>query len=537
MMSRHKVLCTLCGAALWTLPLPAQSLLEWKGLIHGPHAVGFSTATVVDSTRTIAAPRDFLGRPRPDYGQRPIHVAIWQPAESPTGGVEMTYSDYLPLLAWDTGSQSEGAAERQVAELRYIQAVTPLAGPADHAAVDRLGSQRVWARRDARPAAGRFPVLIYAPGSGYPAFDNSVLFEYLARYGYVVVSSPSIGPDARRMPGSLSGLEAQTRDLEFLAGYVQTLPQVDAERIGTAGFSWGGIPSVLFALANTRVRAVISLDGVIRESQSLTLARTFVRFKPERLRVPLLVLTTAPDHAIPGFADESFLDQVRFAEVTRAVIPGVDHHDFGSMSSLLRRASQPGKVRDWAPATAGYEAICTLTLEFLDVHLKGGGARELSPSSAVKAACNVSIRQPEKAPPSAGDFLEVLDTDGAARATELVRTAVKEDPDAVSTLAAAINQAGYELLFAGRTRDAITILTLGVEIAPESFDASDSLGEAYLAAGEPDQARASYLDARSKLEKARGLAPDIRARYVASADRGLAAAEAGRRKTATPPPG
>lgn len=529
-MTWRKALCSTCLLAVSALPLGAQSFLAWKGLTPGPYAVGFTTATVVDATRTIAAPKDYLGRPHPGYGQRPIHIAIWQPAESPTSGVAMTWGDYLPLLAWDTAPQLEGAARREAAELQYIQTVTPLAGPADPGAMERLLGERVWARRDTRTAPGRFPALIYAPGMGYPAFDNSVLCEYLASHGYVVVASPSIGPNAGRMPGSAAGLEAQTRDLEFLVGFVQGLPQVDPERIGTAGFSWGGLSSVLLALRNARVRAVVSLDGVIRETESLALARTFPDFRPERLRVPILVFTPTADRSTPGFADESALEQVRFAEVTRAAVPGSDHHDFGSMSSLLRRASQPGKGRNWAPATAGYEAICKLTLEFLDVHVKGGGAAALRPGTDAWKLCNVSTRKAEKAPPTAAELGEIIETDGPARAADLVRTAVKEHPDVVPALGAAVNQAGYELLFAGRTRDATMVLAVGVEMAPESFDASDSLGEAYLAAGELEEARACALDVKRKLESARDVSPEIRARYVARADRALAAIEARRQK-------
>lgn len=529
-MTWTKALCSISLLALSAMPGGAQSFLAWKGLVPGPYPVGFTAATVVDTTRTIAAPKDYLGRPHPDYGQRPIHVAIWQPAESTASGVAMTWGDYLPLLAWDTAPEIEGAVRRQAAELQYIQTVTPLAGPPDPAAMERLLGERVWARRDARTAPGRFPALIYAPGMGYPAFDNSVLCEYLASHGYVVVASPSIGPSAGRMPGSAAGLEAQARDLEFLVGFVQGLPQVDPERIGTAGFSWGGLSSVLLALRNARVRAVISLDGVIRETESLALARRFPDFRPERLRVPMLVFAPPADRATPGFADESALEQVRFAVVTRAAVPGSDHHDFGSMSSLLRRASQPGKGRDWAPATAGYEAICELTREFLDVHLKGGGAAALRPDSAAARLCKVSTRLPQKAPPTAAEFLEILETDGPGRATVVVRAVAKEQPNAAAQLEGTVIQAGYELLFAGRPQDAIAVMALGVEIAPESFNASDSLGEAYLTAGELDKARASYLDAKSKLEKAKDLAPDVRARYVASADRGLAAIEAKRQK-------
>ncbi len=513
------VLLTLAALAD---PVHAQSFLAWQGLTPGPYPVSFRTITVVDQTRTRHAPHDYLGRPRPGYGQRPLHVAVWQPAAADSGGFAMTFGDYLPLLAWDTGPEVEGAAERQIAELRYIQMVTPLADPPDEVAMARLRDERVWARRDAPPAPGTFPVLLYAPGSGYPACDNSVLAEFLASHGYVVVSSPSIGADARRMTGDAVGTEAQARDLAFLAGYAASLPQADPERIGTVGFSAGGLASVLFALRDTRVKALVSLDGTIREAGSLAVGRTLLHFQPERLRVPTLVVTTTPERALPGMDDESFLDAARYAEITWVVVPGIDHHDFASLSSLLRRGSQRGATRDWAPATVGYEAVSELLRDFLDLHLKGETGAP-GPSSPAVAGCSVSTRVAQQAPPTPDDFLEVLETDGAARATDLVRIAARDHPEILPEFEACLTQAGYELVGAGRSEDAIAVMLFAVEIAPASFGVAHSLAEIYLMSDDLDRAEQYYRDSERKLDAATDVTPEARDLYDASRDRGLAA--------------
>lgn len=530
MFTRGSFCSLLLGLAAMTPPAHAQSFLVWKGLSPGPYAVGFSTATVEDLTRTLGAPTDYFGRPRPGYDRRPVHIAIWQPADPGAGGLAMTYGDYLPLMAWDTGPQAEGATERASAELQFTQTVTPLASPPDQASIDRLLGERVWARRNASSAPGKYPVLVYAPGMGYPAFDNSVLFEYLASHGYIVISAPSTGPDAGRMPSNAFGLEAQTRDLEFLTGYLQTMPQADPERIGAAGFSWGGLSGLLFALRDTRVKAFVSLDGAIGEEQALAIARSFPHFRPQRLRTPVLAFSTAPDSVTTADAGDSFLGQALFAEVTRAVVSGMVHHDFGSMSSLLRRSSRDGKARDWTPATEGYEAVCELTLDFLDLHLKDTDAPESGLAGGTRDVCAISIRRAQKAPPAPADILDVLETDGVSAAIEMVRKAAREHPGMVPPYEGATNQAGYALLGSGRTADAIAILALGVEIAPESVNASDSLGEAYLAAGELEQAQRCYLDAKDKLERTKGLSDETKAQYIASANRALAEIEKRRRK-------
>jgi hypothetical protein len=47
-----------------------------------------------------------------------------------------------------------------------------------------------------------------------------------------------------------------------------------------------------------------------------------------------------------------------------------------------------------------------------------------------------------------------------------------------------LNTLGYELLGAGRVAEAVEIFKLNVEMFPEAFNAYDSLGEAYAAAGD-----------------------------------------------------
>lgn len=78
----------------------------------------------------------------------------------------------------------------------------------------------------------------------------------------------------------------------------------------------------------------------------------------------------------------------------------------------------------------------------------------------------------------------------------------------------ALNGFGYVLLGEGRAEDAVAIFQLNVEQYPESANAWDSLGEAYLAAGDRARAEEAYgksleLDpenenAREKLNEIRG---------------------------------
>ena len=77
-------------------------------------------------------------------------------------------------------------------------------------------------------------------------------------------------------------------------------------------------------------------------------------------------------------------------------------------------------------------------------------------------------------------------------AVRLYRTLKAQQPAGYTFAEAEINQLGYALLQAGRTDDAIAILALNVEEHPDSWNAYDSLGEAYGTAGKKELAIKNY---------------------------------------------
>jgi tetratricopeptide (TPR) repeat protein len=55
-----------------------------------------------------------------------------------------------------------------------------------------------------------------------------------------------------------------------------------------------------------------------------------------------------------------------------------------------------------------------------------------------------------------------------------------------------LNTLGYQLLALGRLEDAVEIFKLNVELFPDSFNPHDSLGEAYMQAGNRERAIRCY---------------------------------------------
>lgn len=503
---------------LLALPAEAQSFLDWTGLKAGPHGVGFRAIAATDATRSYQTPTDFRGRRRPSFGNRPIQVSVWYPARAGANASPMTYGDYVDLLAWETGPVKTGLEEKRAARERFQRMSGLPVTSEGTAAFEKLYRERVRAVRDAEPAPGRFPVFIYAPGQGYPAFDNSVMAEYLASHGFVVASSPSMGPDGRDMPDSPLAMDTGARDLEFLAGYVQSLPQADPDRVAAMGFSLGGSSAALFALRNARVKALVSLDGVLRDDRYLKTLEAFPQFRPEGLRAALLWIACGPSSSLPGFGEGSFPERARHAEVVKAVFPGLLHHDFSSMSSLQRRRAQdPSK--DWTTATASYEAASRLILAFLESRLNGVERRL---DSEPEALCEVTVRPARKAPPTSADIRDVAAEEGLDAVSGLLQSVRKESPEALPSFEEPLALLGYEALGSGNGKLAIQAFRLTLEAFPGSIDGSYGLGKAHLAEGSLEQAALHYGEARTKVEKDSSIPADQKAGILSRIDKILA---------------
>jgi len=170
------------------------------------------------------------------------------------------------------------------------------------------------------------------------------------------------------------------------------------------------------------------------------------------------------------------------------------------MEWLYGISSNPGKkfIRQ-----AGPEAPW-LAYEDKDVPATGSHGTDLFkvhpelPGIIVNWFVTTLIKTPGQAPVSnngaAGSIsvsiLDQIETpDGAAQVAQQLMEARRKDPGAQLWPRNLVNVMGYDNLQVGNTKLALQILKLNVLAYPESADANDSLGDAYLANGEKDLAR------------------------------------------------
>jgi tetratricopeptide (TPR) repeat protein len=454
----------------------------WGKLTPGPYPVGFTARFEHDYSRTFRPKIDLDGNPVKRNRARPLQIAIWYPANG-TAGVSlqgMKYEQYAFLVGQElefgtlTETLKEKGREQLSAQRRNFARAT-------QEAVDQLFETLTAATKDANPASGKFPLIVYAPGSSGTAVENPVLCEFLASYGYIVAAIPSMGAYSRNATIDLTGFYAYMQDIEFAIGYMRGFPGVDPDRLALIGFSMGGSAATLVQMRNSDIDAAVYLDTGIVFPIVETWFRPSNYYNPSDLRAPQLYLTRgdAPD------INRNFLDLIPYANSYSLFFQdGYRHVDFiaDGMFTGVIPGYRPEKVKNAQPL---FEFIANYSLQFLNAYVKKDSAALAklkrkpeewgSPSDFVE----MEVKIAEYAPPREWEFVNLIREGQFDRAKTLFEKFKKKKPELMLFRENVLNSLGYEFLFSRNPDLAIKVFRLNVEAYPQSANANDSLSEAY----------------------------------------------------------
>ena len=463
----------------------------------GPHLVGLKVVEQYDYSRTYQSRTNDLGVPYERERARPLQTLIWYPAEKSTLK-PMTVGDYGSLAASETSFDKPTLS---VDHKHWLDGIKPtLAMP-------------MWAMRDAPPLSGHFPIVIYAPSFSAMSWENADLCEYLASHGYVVVASPDMGASTRDMTNDLTGINAQARDISFLIGYAKTLPNTDMSAIAVAGFSWGGISNLFAAAQDNRIDALVALDGSMRYYPGLVKQGDV---HPEQMTIPLLFFAqggmTVEDQNRYLTSEKnqgpSVLNAWTHGDLVLVRMLGLVHVEHSSMyqrNENTWKSFSEQAIADYnrADGIAGYAWIARYTVRFLDAYLKHDAAamawlkKTPAENGAPSHFLSASYRPAKGLPATLESFRIELGRQGFDHADSVYAAMQKESPG-FKLDEFAVNSWGFELLTDHHVPEAIDVLRLNAKNYPDSGDAYDSLGEAYMQSGQKELAIDNY---KKSLEK------------------------------------
>ena len=485
------------GVATMKAQRPSKSIL-WGDLPQGRYAVGFRTVYAFDRSRTWRITRGYEKEFSADLYGRPIRISVWYPAAVRSGMRVMHYEDYIKLSA------PKRFADLSVLLERRDRAIAALSVPPDRLAT--LLATTVNAYADAPPAKGRFPLALYFGGLNDAATINlSVMAEFLASHGYVVATVPLLGPtnEQTAQARTQSDIEATVRDMEFAWSLLRGQPNVDETKFGVMGHSLGGIEAVIFAMRNEDVSAAIGLDATYGFAGATQVLTDFYGYKPEKIRAAFLDLRKAEGEQ-ETVLDMSAMKAFRYSDRDLITIRKMHHSDFTSFAMVAQEfhlGNSPGYVdkSGWTRETGyrGYQLVCAMVEDFLDQKLKGdrsGADRLTADVSRADGGAMVQERG-LPVPPSPNQFAALIDQRGFDAARAIVEQYGRTAPMETLVNESVFNSLGYNLIAEKRFKAATGILKLVTFVYPQSANAADSLGDAYIAASQKQEAMAAYQKA------------------------------------------
>ncbi len=479
----------LFALLLFACPLDAQLSVSGLELPYGPQTVGYHHYIAYDSTRTYNRTQDWTN----ETTARPIPVSVWYPAlpDQPAARYLGVF-DYLRLMS----------VEEEWEHLPNDLIMSWFEFPNSPENQQRV-QETTRAILDPPMLPGKFPVVIYAASFLASSTENFALCEMLASHGFLVLASPGRGADSRPMYGTaVRNSEGQARDLEFLLHEAARHPFADTERMGAVDYSFGGLATAITQMRDTRIKAMVSLDGRSRYDYNTIFSNPTVNI--DRFNVPFMHLAqkVIPDSVlladeIPPSLNTEFLlfDSLRYSDAYAVRLHDLSHRHFSTMGLLLKSKDVRQDKSD-VEAMAGHRTVATFTLRFLEAHLKDDpAARQFLTEQLVNGAndkVSVQHKEPIQQPYDFRDFNDQAKSIKYQGLDSLYRVARAAHPS-FSIPEWQLNQLGLQLGFnLNRTEFGVRLFEFAIRLYPESGNLHDSLAEVLLNAGELKKAATHF---------------------------------------------
>ena len=246
-------------------------------------------------------------------------------------------------------------------------------------------------------------------------------------------------------------------DIDLALQYLEAQPNVKSDIIGVGGASCGVNNSVQAARRHPEVKSLVLLSG----NTDLN-GRNFLRADKN---VPVFFAYADDDEFKPSITAIQWL-YVITADPSKKL---VQYANGGHGADIFRvHPELPNQIVDWYTTT-----------------LISTPGRAPTPKDKVAVPTNITI-------------LDMIDRPGGAlKVEEQLTEARKRDPGATLFDEATVNLIGYEYMQAGELKTATEIFKLNAMAFPNSPNVYDSLGDAYVAAG---QKQLAVENARKALE-------------------------------------
>ena len=476
----------------------AQTYPLWGKLKPGPNGVGFQLIKVYDYSRFFNTNDLLPVHENISESARPIRVYLWYPAQKKTVS-GLSFQSFLRMAAENFHPLDSHIED----DLERLPKPVQLEKGLNNESLKQLISKTTASVQNAAPQPGLFPLIVFGQGLYYESpLTHLVLCEYLASHGYVVATCPLMGTHYRLVNLNVVDLETQIRDMEFAISRARALPFVHPHRLGVIGYDMGGMAGMTLSMRNPEVDAFVSLDAGILFGHPSALPNNHPHYSEEKFQIPWMHMTQARflSFARSQGAVSSSMDRKQYGDSYLFLVNTESHGDFTSYSMF---GIENPVTAYWGPIEKDpqplYEAICRYCLFFLDGYIKGNqkSLSRLQENHQDHGLDDIFVaierKKGDEPPPSKDDLVNLIIRQGTAEAMPILLKFRAAYPDSLLFDENVLNWLGYHFLYWwGREKEAIEVFKLNTEAFPESANAYDSLGEAYVNDGQTDLAIENY---------------------------------------------
>lgn len=474
---------------LWCLSAHGQQFFN-TNLAFGTYAVGFRTVEATDWTRPS------LNLETVATAGREMKLHIWYPAAASNKQV-LQYKDYLALGLPAVDKSQTGVKKffmRSVAELSGDSSLFLSMFP-------QLMNAPMRAKSDIKPAAGKFPFIIY-PDQPHL---QSILCEYLASHGYIVLSPVIKGPYSHSMEYNLRGIESAVEDLQFTVGYARQ--QFRTERhFAVMGLGFNATNVLALQMRNSDVKAMISLEGGITTGFENGLLQRSPFYDVERCLASMLII-----HAPHPDVDPAFTYKYKYApRIYQRYQQSSEFYflNFGIWERVLKNIfPKANKGNTWE----SFEIAATSVKHFLQWQLGENHKAKEALTQNKPGFVETTMMDASPLPPSPDELVSMIRQKGITTVEALYKERKRTDTQPFPFTH--FFMVAQSLIQASQFNELKSWAFLYADSYPQSAIPYTLLGHAFLETNEQEKAKKWYQQALSLLDRDGNLNNEEKAAY------------------------
>ena len=479
----------------------------WDNLSPGKYNIGFKRLYYFDSSRQYA----FRYLPKIDEDStmyyRPTVINVWFPSTSKSKNF-MKYEGYYDFSPPDNSWNNFLTRVREFnLQVTMDNSFTKPNGKNSNQLqlFDSLLQTPTSIRLGAKPLPEKHPLVLYYPGMGGTIEESSLLCEYLASNGYVVVSS-LYQPNHIKHLYSDWDLDRSKKDRDFVLHVLKLEKNIDLSKIYLLGFSFGAQSNLYYELEeNPAIKAVVLLDSRLEYSFNChpksfkNLPDTLLKNK-SKINKPMLCMTELS-------STYKLFDSLVFCERHYMRIPYFEHFNFTSQYELSQYLNYKAdtSLRISKKKWELYKIVCQNIGSFLNSNLNDTLFNTIveNENDYFPDSLNLNIEYEHR---RKGEVTQSYNSSNLkislpiqllnliqAKSFKYVEDNFSDllfDKHLVSEVLN--NNYGYYLIGVQNFDEAIKIFKWNTQLFPNSWNAFDSLGAAYSKNNQSENALVSY---------------------------------------------